>query len=405
MPWPLRMILRVAPFVAIAGLYVGWRVSRSLITLFAVTAWKVRLAVFLVVILLNLLPLVILTTYDRNPGETFFLSQTQLQTADFLFNFPYWIGLAIVIEAFFYILAIDIVATLFRIIPAIRPQNWQKWQSILTLCATGFFIIYVPLRVYFDTYHVRQDTMKIEIANLPPALENLRLGFISDVQVDRYTQQTKLSRLDAELAEVNADLLLFSGDLVTSGQRFIDQGVNFLGQTSAPLGQIACMGDHDHWANPHKIANGLKHQNWSFLQDQHQLINYEGHKILVTGITYIYSRRIPGHRLRQLMESAPDADLKIALVHQPSELVINTAKKYGYHIVLAGHTHGGQIVFRPFGFSLTATQFENRFYSGFYETDNLPVIVTNGVGLTLAPIRYQAPAEVTVIEFQNPAAE
>ncbi len=400
MPWPLRMILRISPILFVTGLYVGWRFSKALVDLFDVSVWKVRLAVFLVIGFINLLPLVILTTYQRGRDSAFFLSETQLQTADYAFNFPFWIGLAIVMEAAFYLIALDVAGLIFQIIPSIRPSNWLKWKSMLVVGIVGFFIVYVPIRVYFDTYHVRQETIAVKINNLPKVFEDLRLTFISDVQVDRYTQQVKLDRLNETLEKVDSDLLLFGGDLVTSGQQFINQGVNFLGQnTAASLGRIGCMGDHDHWASPHRIATGLKQHGWNFLQNEHQVVDYKGHKILITGITYIYSRRIGDYGLQQLLDNAPEADLKIILVHQPAEVVIDAARKYGYHLVLAGHTHGGQIVYRPFGYPITVTRFENRFYSGYYENDGLPVVVTNGTGLTLAPIRYQAPATVSVLKF------
>lgn len=67
--------------------------------------------------------------------------------------------------------------------------------------------------------------------------------------------------------------------------------------------------------------------------------------------------------------------------------------------MLAGHTHGGQLVFQPFGIRLSAPRFENRVYRGLNNWNRLPVIVTNGVGLSLAPVRYRAPAEVVRIEF------
>lgn len=162
---------------------------------------------------------------------------------------------------------------------------------------------------------------------------------------------------------------------------------------------MACMGDHDFWANPVKISNGLDQCGWNFLENEHHLIEHKGKKILITGITYIYSRRITPAHLRELLESAPAADLKILLVHQPASMVMKAAQEFGYDLLLAGHTHGGQVVFKPFGIPLTPSRLENKFYSGYGEYKDMPVIVTNGVGLTLAPIRYQAPAEVVKIDF------
>jgi predicted MPP superfamily phosphohydrolase len=58
-------------------------------------------------------------------------------------------------------------------------------------------------------------------------------------------------------------------------------------------------------------------------------------------------------------------------------------------------------VFKPFGIPLNVSQTETPYYSGFFTIGNLFLSVTNGLGLTFAPFRYQAPAEVTLITLRR----
>ena len=206
-----------------------------------------------------------------------------------------------------------------------------------------------------------------------------------------------MERFRQQLKKANGEILFFAGDLVTNGKHFIAKGLQELCSAQAPLGRVACMGDHDFWADPTQISNGLINCGWEFLQNKHYLFYYKNHKILITGVTYIYSKQTPVDELRTLFANAPEADLKIVLVHQPAKVVLKMASQYGYQLLLAGHTHGGQFVFHPFGFSLTPSQFENKIYSGYKKYDSLAAVVTNGIGMTLAPLRYGAPAEVTKI--------
>ena len=157
------------------------------------------------------------------------------------------------------------------------------------------------------------------------------------------------------------------------------------------------MGDHDLWSGTDDISNGLRNCGWNFLTNQHHIIVYKGTKILVTGIRYVYDSRLTESEMDRILSSAPEADLKILLVHQPAEIVKKAAQKFNYDLFLAGHTHGGQVVFRPFGITLTPTQVENSIYTNHKKVDDLNFIVTNGVGLTMWPLRYQAPAEVVKI--------
>jgi predicted MPP superfamily phosphohydrolase len=135
------------------------------------------------------------------------------------------------------------------------------------------------------------------------------------------------------------------------------------------------------------------------LTDEHYLFHYKNSTILVTGITQIYSKRISQQKLDSLLATAPEADLKILLVHQPTGYIIKTAEKYGYDLFLAGHTHGGQVVFKPLGISVTPTRFENFYYTGLHKIGNMDLIITNGIGLTMWPLRYHAPAEIVEITF------
>jgi hypothetical protein len=77
--------------------------------------------------------------------------------------------------------------------------------------------------------------------------------------------------------------------------------------------------------------------------------------------------------------------------------VIQSAVAHGVDLLLAGHTHGGQIEFHPLGIPLTASMRETRYYTGVHREDSTTVVVTNGVGISIAPLRYHAPAEVTTI--------
>ena len=126
-----------------------------------------------------------------------------------------------------------------------------------------------------------------------------------------------------------------------------------------------------------------------------RVITYRGRTILVSGLTHIYSDRLPESAMRQYLNAAPQADLRILLVHQPAEDVVEAAADAGYDLVLAGHTHGGQIVFHPLGIPLTPSMRETKYYRGHHKVGETHVVVTRGVGLTLAPIRYHARAEVT----------
>jgi predicted MPP superfamily phosphohydrolase len=70
-------------------------------------------------------------------------------------------------------------------------------------------------------------------------------------------------------------------------------------------------------------------------------------------------------------------------------------------LFLAGHTHGGQITMLfPF-LHLSPTRFETKYQRGDFHFGSMLMIVTRGLGMSLAPIRYNSTPEVTLIILKN----
>jgi predicted MPP superfamily phosphohydrolase len=399
MPWFLRMQLIIFPLILLAQIYISTGLYYSIKRLFPTRSKISKNILFPTLIFFNLFPLLIIFLKLINRIPELFILHNQLQVLDFILLFPYWWGLIAAVEILPYFVEADLLLLAVVLTRWKKKELLQKILAWAKILITVVLLVYTGIRIYYDTYHVRQTQHKVQIKNLPEALNGMKITLVGDIQVDRYTQSAKLEPLDRRLKQAGSDFLLFSGDLVTSGQYFIEQGAEFLCSQSAVGGQFACMGDHDYWANPANISSRLKNCGWNFLENDHQLVQHKGKQILFTGITHIYSQQISAQHLAAILEQAPEADLKVLLVHQPAPVIVEVAEKYGYQLVLGGHTHGGQIQFRPMGFTMTPSMFETPYYSGLYQVGNTTVVVTNGIGLTLAPVRYRAGAEINVIKI------
>jgi predicted MPP superfamily phosphohydrolase len=161
------------------------------------------------------------------------------------------------------------------------------------------------------------------------------------------------------------------------------------------------IGDHDTWSDPATIAVAMRECGWIFLNNDTTTLRLRGAPVHITGLRYVYSARLDSAALENALKNQPPHELRILVAHQPAMPLVAAAQANDIDLVLAGHTHGGQIVFRPFGISITPSRFETRYVSGLYHAGATAVVVTNGVGFTLTPIRYQAPAEVTTITLSG----
>lgn len=396
------MVLLVLPAILIVYTYVGARFAAAIGEL---TPWRrsrIRLVVIASTGYLLLYPLLLLWAATMQATAFRNALSGGLNWANVLFTFPFWAGLITVAELLPLFFVMDLVQFVFRPLYKKHQLNWRKWQARITVALSAFMIIYVIARIVHDTNSVQLSTHALALPKLPAALEGFRIVQLSDLQADPYTDEQKMLPY-IELANAQKpDIIVFCGDLVTRGRDHISQGANAMGRLQARLGVFACLGDHDYWADPRAITQQLSENGITTVEDSVFILAASPNNISLTILTNVYNRRPSRATLERLREQRPEnAAVHLMLSHQPTPSLIQFAQDSGYHLLLAGHTHGGQVVFRPFGFPLCVSQRETPYFSGLYQVGNLLVSVTNGLGLTFAPFRYQAPAEVTLIVLKR----
>jgi predicted MPP superfamily phosphohydrolase len=252
-----------------------------------------------------------------------------------------------------------------------------------------------------DTWSVRIVERDVPLPERFKALSGFRIAQISDVQGDGRTTPETLRNYVSRVNSLKPDLVLFAGDLVTSGTLYIDSTAEILGGLKARHGSIAAIGDHDIFSRKSMVLEALARAGVTVVEDSTLTIKADSARIAVTVVTYTYSQKPTNGRLDDLMSVGENNKYRILLVHQPAEALVDLAAKRGYQLFIAGHTHGGGISFGIPGLFLVApAHTETRYVSGFYVVNNLLVSVTNGLGFTLAPVRYHAPAEIVMLTLR-----
>jgi len=399
MPWVLRITLTFLPALLLAYFYSGWKLYHALIKIFTWPKEQIKWFIIAGLGYLNLHPFLMFGGYVLGLERFTRSTRVSLKLWDIFFTYPFWFGLILVAEVLPWLVALDLIKLPFFPFFKKYKITWLEIQSRIVLVMMLFFTVYILIRIYIDTNRVQVTKIELTVANLSPSLNGLRIVHISDVQVDQRTHGRKMNRYIKKVNKLQPDIIFFTGDLVTSGTKYIELGAQVLGTLEAKYGVYACLGDHDYWADPLKVADSLKRHYIQILEDMNHFIRAGPDSILVTAITNVYSRRPKLDHLNMLMGSQPRGSIDVVISHQPSESLIEIAADRGYHLFLAGHTHGGQIVLRPFGFPLTPTRLESPYFKGVHRIDGMMVSINNGLGLTFAPFRYQAPAEVTLIKL------
>ncbi len=397
MPWIISTTLTIFVPLVLVYWYVGRKLSQALTHLFQFNPARVRALIVVVALLVNLLPPVFLgsfLTWGRS-GTIAFSGENRI--IDLLLVYPFWIALVIVVQLFLVFLVIDLLRLALYPVYRRTRDSWTEWKSRIVVVALILVTIYSLIAVYLDTWTIRTRVETIPITESAQALSGLRIAHISDIQGDGRTTSAKLSEYMRKVNELKPDIVFFTGDIVTSGEKYIESSAHTFSELKAPFGVYAAVGDHDIFSNKQIVVQSLTDNGVHVIEDSTISILVNSERVLITGITYTYRQKPNGDSIH-VLTNGHNGVFKVLIAHQPARSLVPIAAENGYDLVLAGHTHGGGIAFGFPGLFLVApASFETPFVSGLYKVKSTYANVTNGVGFTLAPIRFHAPAEISLL--------
>ena len=95
---------------------------------------------------------------------------------------------------------------------------------------------------------------------------------------------------------------------------------------------------------------------------------------------------------------APGA-VNVLLSHNPD--VFPVAAHQGYNLLLAGHTHGGQVSVEILDQDINPARFFTPFVYGLYRSGGAAAYVTRGIGTIGIPARIGAPPEISLLRLRK----
>ena len=323
---------------------------------------------------------------------------------DLLFIFPFWIFVFILVQSIIYLIPGDIVRLLTRLLFKRSRKSIEKYFAVFFLFIVGISAVYVLYRVPYDFNMVETRQIVFQKDGLPEILQNFKIAHVSDIQADHFTSGKRIDNYLDLINEADPDLILIAGDIITSTPKYIGYAGKKLNRLDADYGVFSCIGDHDNWAYRHdyprsvkEITDSLAVNGVTMKDNDNLIISVDSAKIGLTFITHTYSNRIDQEDLELLVNGTDTLDLKILLTHQPRQFLIDEAIKNKYDLFLAGHTHGGQVSFLfPF-ITLTPTLIETFYVKGDFYFDQMLMVVNRGLGMSIAPLRYNSTPEITII--------
>jgi predicted MPP superfamily phosphohydrolase len=111
----------------------------------------------------------------------------------------------------------------------------------------------------------------------------------------------------------------------------------------------------------------------------------------LAGLADLWTR--PQH-IGQTIAKVPQGKPVIAMTHNPD---IFPHLSPSVQLLLAGHTHGGQVNFPLIGRPIEPSDFGQRYGAGHVFENGHHLFVTTGIGTSILPIRFRVPPEIVLL--------
>jgi predicted MPP superfamily phosphohydrolase len=269
-------------------------------------------------------------------------------------------------------------------------RQFLKWGGLVG--AAGLVASYP---VVVERHLILTNHYRLPVPHLPPAFAGFRIVHLTDLH---YGVPVSLAVIRGVIQRVNRldrDLVVCTGDYVheRGTTTELDAVWPLLADLHAPFGVHAVLGNHDHWADTERSQQWLRESEQD-LRHKVRVIEKRGGRLWIAGAGDLWE----DHRnLDAVLRGIPDADCRLVLAHNPD--TADSAFSRRVDLLIAGHTHGGQVVVPFVGPPILAVH--NRTYSSGFKTSprGMGVFISKGIGWSFCPIRFNCPPEIAVLEL------
>jgi uncharacterized protein len=250
-------------------------------------------------------------------------------------------------------------------------------------------------------FHVRE--VDVPIPTLPPDLEGIRILQISDIHLSPFLSEKDLARVIDASNELRPHIAAITGDLITERGDPLDAAIRQLARLRADSGLYGCMGNHEQFARVQDYTERAAGRvGIRFLRRAAVPLRFGSATLNLAGLDYQSKAEKPRY-LRGTERFLVPGALNVLLQHNPD--TFPAAARAGYNLLLAGHTHGGQVTIEILDESISPARFFTPYVYGLYPSpDGRPGIyayVTRGIGTIAIPARVGAPPEIALLRLRK----
>lgn len=304
-----------------------------------------------------------------------------------------------------------LVYAVFAILPLTKLKKAGRISFLVgvVIALTNFLgLIYGRIKGVTDLEIIKED---IYSPKLPHSFDGFKIVQITDMHIGGLMNyRSYLEDVISKINEQNPDIVLFTGDLVNSLNSEITPFIDILSKIESKYGVFTVMGNHDYgdyfqWEteddkndNLAAFKNTQKLIKWDMLDNESRFITKGNDTINIIGVENWGEPPFGQHGdLKEAMKDINQKNYSILLSHNPVHWREEVIPGTEIDITFSGHTHAMQ--FQIGSYSPSSHRYNE--WAGIYTEGNQTLVVNNGIGYTLIPVRIGASPQIYVITLRT----
>jgi uncharacterized protein len=229
----------------------------------------------------------------------------------------------------------------------------------------------------------------------------LRILHLSDFHASPVVSLDYIARAIAQGLAWKPDLICVTGDFITEQYDQFDRFAGILSQLARAAPTFACLGNHDggRWArcvggyaDTAEVRALLTRGQIELLHNASKELDVCGWRLNLVGLGDLWAEEVDAAAAFARHNPAPDRTT-LVLSHNPDSKEL--AERYPWHLMLCGHTHGGQLSMPVLGTPFAPVQ-DKRFVSGLRRWQDRWIHTSEGVG-NVYGVRFNCPPTVSLL--------
>lgn len=277
----------------------------------------------------------------------------------------------------------------------------RKWVKVTFFIILSLTLLFIYAR-YINIKGLKVKEYSIVDNRLPDNFYGLKIVQISDIHYKVTTDYNDLKKVAKQINLLKPDIVILTGDLFDKNIKYSDKDFNdikkFLKSIDCSIEKLAIKGENDlefdNWSNI------IEESGFKDINNTYEEVFYSGiDPLLIIGVETNYNNDTINETIDNIYSSLKyEYKYSILVLHEPD--LVNNIDYSKFNLILAGHSHNGQIVL-PFIGGIIKNKGATKYFSEYYELNNTKLYISSGIGTSKYKFRFLNKPSINLYRLRN----